>query len=101
MGTRLELQTILEGILGSESVYFQPPASVQMVYPAIVYELDSGLTEFADDYPYTFTKRYSITVIDKNPDSEYPDQLAKLQRCLFDRHFVVNNLNHYVFNIYF
>ena len=37
MASRLELQTKFENILGSRNVYFQPPASVQMRYPAIVY----------------------------------------------------------------
>ena len=36
--TRLELQSVLEQTLGSRNVYFQPPASVKMKYPAIVYE---------------------------------------------------------------
>ena len=40
MGTRIELQLKLEEILGSRHVYFQPPASIKMTYPAIVYELD-------------------------------------------------------------
>ena len=40
MASRLDLQTFLEEILESRNVYFQPPESVKMKYPAIVYALD-------------------------------------------------------------
>jgi len=101
MGTRLELQTLLETLLDSRNVYFQPPPTVQMKYPCIVYNLDDIDTKFADNNPYRLEKRYSLTVIDKNPDSEIPDKIALLQKCVFDRHFVTDNLNHNIFVIYF
>lgn len=98
---RLQLQSLLEGILGAGSVHFQPPATIQMSYPAIVYKLDYAVTEFADDNPYKYSKRYQVTVIDRNPDSAIPDQLARLQMCTFNRAYQAENLNHFVFNIYF
>lgn len=101
MGLRLQLQALLETILGSDNVYFQPPANVQMEYPCIVYNRDSAETLFADNNPYRFTKRYQITVIDRNPDSKIPDQVGELAMCLHDRTFVTNGLNHYVFTLYF
>jgi predicted transcriptional regulator len=101
MGTRLELQSLLETILGSRNVYFQPPPTLTMKYPCIVYNLDDMNTIFAGNYPYKVEKRYSLTVIDKDPDSEIPDKIALLQKCVFDRHFVTDNLNHNIFVIYF
>jgi hypothetical protein len=101
MGQRLDLQTILEGILGSRYVYFQPPANVQIQYPCIVYAKDSADTRFADNSPYRHTKRYQVTVIDRNPDSEIPDKVAALPMTLFNRWFAADNLHHDVFNVYF
>ena len=101
MGTRIELQDLLETVLGSRNVYFQPPPTLQMLYPCIVYNLNDMKTIFADNNPYKIEKRYSLTVIDKNPDSSIPDKIALLQKCIFDRHFVTENLNHNVFIIYF
>ena len=101
MGSRTALQTVLEGILGSENVYFQPPASVSMNYPAIVYNRDYSDVKFSGNKPYSLTKRYSVTVIDKNPDSLVPDKVAALPMCLFTRHYKADNLNHDVFNLYF
>ena len=43
MGTRLELQNKLEELLGSRHVYFQPPESVKMEYPAIKYSMTTYL----------------------------------------------------------
>lgn len=101
MAQRLELQTILEGLLGTNNVYFQPPANVQMVYPCIIYKRDTARTLFAGNTPYRYTKRYLITVIDQDPDSEIPDKIAALPMCIFDRHYAANHLNHDVFSLFF
>lgn len=98
---RLELQSLLEDILGSRNVYFQPPESVRMKYPAIVYRLNSVQNRYADDMPYLRNKSYRVTVIDKNPDTKIPDRIGELPLCRFDSHFVSDNLNHYIFTIYF
>ena len=101
MGLRLELQALLRATLGSDNVYFQPPANVQMAYPCIVYNRDSTETSFADNNPYRFTKKYQVTVISDDPDTDIPDRVGKLSMCVHDRTFVTNNLNHYVFTLYF
>lgn len=99
MAGRLELQTLLETILGSRNVYYQPPSSIQMKYPAIVYSRSDIKSVMADDMVYVTENAYDITVIDKNPDSNVVAQIAKLSRCRYDRHFVSDNLNHDVFTI--
>lgn len=101
MAPRLELQNLLEGLLGSSNVYFQPPANVQMNYPCIVYKRDSADTQFAGNKPYLYVKRYMVTVIDRNPDSEIPDKIAQQPMCLFDRNYAADGLHHDVFNLYF
>lgn len=97
MGTRLELQTMLESI--APHAYFQPPS--QMQYPCIKYERGGTSLDHADDLPYRRTKRYQVTVIDRNPDSELPDLVEALPLCSFDRYFPVDNLNHWVFTLFF
>lgn len=101
MASRLKLQTILEKILGTENVYFQPPPTVKMSYPCVVYQRQSGDTQFADNAPYIIKKRYQVTVIDRDPDSTIPDEVAKLPMCTFDRDYTADNLNHFVYNLYF
>lgn len=101
MAPRLSLQALLETLLGSGNVYFQPPASVQMLYPAIVYNRDDMDAEFAGNFPYRLTKRYQVTVISRDPDSGIPGKVAELPLCAFDRFYVADNLNHDVFKLYF
>jgi hypothetical protein len=100
MAHRYELQTLLEEILGTENVYFQPPANVYMKFPAIVYKRDTARTRYANNTPYRRTKRYLVTVIDRDPDSPIPDKVAALPLCAFDRHFAADNLHHDVFSLY-
>lgn len=102
MDRRLLLQEVLEGLLSRPaSVYFQPPSNVQMVYPAIVYQRDTAETRFAGNLPYTYTKRYQVTVIDRDPAGVIADKVAQLPSCSHERFFVQDNLNHDVFTIYF
>ena len=101
MAQRFKLQLLLEDILGTSSVYFQPPNNIQMQYPCIVYNRDYASTKFAGNFPYNYTKRYQVTVIDRNPDSELPDKVAAMPMCSYDRFFTADNLNHDVFTLYF
>lgn len=99
---RLELQTLLEGLLpDGKKVYFQPPAGYKMEYPCIVYNRDYVKIQYADNSPYASKKRYLVTIIDRDPDSAIPDLVAALPYALFNRFFVADGLNHDVYNIYF
>lgn len=99
MAPRVELQALLESL--TPRVYFQPPSNLTLEYPCIVYQQDSGKTDHADDAPYRYSKRYAVTIIDRDPDSPIPDMVAALPTCSFNRFFVADNLNHHVFNLYF
>lgn len=101
MNNRLRLHELLCKILGSRQVYFQPPESVRMKYPAIVYSRNRIDNGHADDDVYMQSPSYSVTVIDKNPDSEIVENISLLPRCRFDRHYISDNLNHDVFTIYY
>lgn len=101
MAPRLDLQQALRTILGSDNVYFQPPASVTLQYPCIIYQRDFANTQFAGNRPYRYMKRYVVTVIDRDPDSLIPDKVAALPMCIFNRFYAADNLNHDVFNLFF
>lgn len=101
MGDRSDLQDLLKNLLGSDYVYFQPPNNVSLIYPCIIYKWDRYMTKFASNKPYKGTKGYQIIIIDKNPDSEIPDKIAQLPMCEFDRFYTADNLNHFVYNIFF
>ena len=101
MHSRLDLHEMLCDILGSRNVYYSPPASVKINYPAIVYSRSDIDNTYADDSVYKQAHLYSITIIDGNPDSEIVEKMSRVPRCRFDRHFVSDNLNHDTFTIYY
>lgn len=99
--SRLSLQTLLEGVLGSRNVYFQPKEGQNLSYPAIVYNMDAVRTDFADNSPYKLHDRYQVTYIDRSPDSDVPRKIQGLPMTRFSSYFVVDGLNHYNHSIYF
>lgn len=88
-------------ILENRNAYFQPPESIKMNYPAIVYKLANIKPLYANDNFYKQITCYELTVIDKDPDSKIRDKISCLPFCKFDRHFTYGNLNHYVFTLYY
>lgn len=97
---RENLHKILVEVLGSNNVYYQPPESTKMNYPAIVYSRNRIENRFANDMVYNQSCSYQITVIDKNPDSEIVKKVSRLPMCRHDRHFKSDNLNHDSFTLY-
>ena len=101
MASRVELQYKLEDLLGSRQVYYQPPETIKMEYPAIVYSKNRIDSTFADDASYLIGKQYEIIVISKSPDNPVIDKILQLPMCTFNRHYKSDNLNHDVFTLYF
>lgn len=101
MGTRLELQSKLEEMLGCRHVYFQPPDSVKMEYPAIKYSMTSIKKHKADNTAYLLIKKYSVIVIDKKPDNPVIPKLLELPYCAYDTSYKSENLYHDVLTLYF
>lgn len=94
-----ELQTLLMGLV--DHVYFQPPKSISMSYPCIVYNREAMDLRFANNSIYSGKTRYSVTLIGYDPDSPVIANILKLPLTSFDRHFASDNLNHDVFNVYY
>jgi hypothetical protein len=102
MDQRLQLQALLEDILDSRNVYFQPPEDVKILYPCIIYSRGViGRNKYANNKPYSHRVRYTITVVDPDPDSIILDKISELQMCAFERHYTKDNLNHDVYNLYY
>ena len=101
MGTRLDLQRQFEEILGSKNVYYQPPETMKLKYPCIIYSLADIYTRNADDKHYTVQKSYNITVISRDPDNTIAESLLNLPKTNFDRRYVADNLYHDILTLYY
>ena len=99
---QIELQAILDALLPEgKRAYFQPPSNQQMEYPCIVYRRSAMQIDHADNVPYKHARRYSLTVIDWDAESEVLAKVEALPTVSFDRHYADENLNHDVYNIFF
>lgn len=96
-----KLQSILEDILGSSEVYFQPPSDRTRKYPCIEYALSDVQQMYADNKTYLAIPRYTITHFNKLPDMTIPNKILKLPTCSFLGFHKEQYFNVYTFNLYF
>jgi hypothetical protein len=101
MDKRLSLQSELESLLGSRNVYFQPPATIKMKYPAIVYTLKTIDNIHANNAVFKQDTAYDVIVIDRDPESSIASRVSMMPKCSFDRFYVADNLNHFTFTLYY
>jgi len=101
MDRRLSLQEILANILGSNNVYFQPPETIRLQYPCIIYERSDIHKKYADNRAYMSMVRYSVTLITRSPESNLVKAILELPYCSYDRYYAADTLNHDVFTLYY
>lgn len=105
MDPRLKLDALLrETMAGIDSLgdrfYYQPPDGAKLKYPCIVYKLYDVPTIHADNKPYHNDRVFQVTIMDRDPESVIRERMINLPKCRFERFFVSDNVNHYVFRIY-
>lgn len=104
--SRESLHYKLVEILGTENeskkrVYFQPPESIKIEYPAIIYSRSRIENLHASNSIYKQDRAYEIIVIDSNPDSPVVGKMSIVNNIKHDRHYTKNNLNYDVFTLYY
>lgn len=55
---------------------------------------------YADNKKFIVMNHYTLILIDENPNSEYLDLILDLDYCSLDRTYTADNLNHFVFTLY-
>ena len=101
MGTRLELHSFLEKILGSDNVYFQPPESIKMSYPAFVYYLYDTDVIKADDTSFHIWDHYRVQYISRDPDNDMRNKILAFPYCSYFGRSNMDNLYHDNFDLYY
>ena len=100
--SREELQSKLQEFLDSKNVYFDPPETIRMTYPSIVYNLYRLNQRFADNKPYRLLPCYTVTIIDKDSNLDWvKEMLETFEYCALDRSYYSDNLAHYSFILYY
>jgi hypothetical protein len=101
MGQRVDLHQLLQTTTGLSNIYFQPPSSISLNFPCVIYAREGKDEKFADNELYLGKYRYSVTVVSSDPDSQIPESVAGLPFTKFDRRYVTDSLYHDVFSTYF
>ncbi len=102
MASRLQLQEELEEILRTTNVYFQPPASVKLKYPCIIYSLDNTFIRRADNKLYMSMNRYHIKHLFKSLDKDKKDALlSHFMMITHDNRMVAEGLYNDDFTLYY
>lgn len=104
MEPRLKLDALLRKVLRqarkAENLYFQPPSGYRLKYPCVVYSESRIQNRHANDKVYLQHPFYTVTVIDRDPDSKLKTAVSVLPKCAYDRSFISDGLYHTTFTIY-
>lgn len=103
---REALHDVLVGIEGIKKVYYQPPSVEKIKYPCLIYEFETYQTYFGNNNRYLSVPRYQLTLIDYDVESPIHKQIMDLNgtqgcRISFNNFFTSDNLNHWVYDLYF
>ena len=81
---RLALHEKLCTILGSRNVYHDPPSTIHMNYPCIVYKRSPESPRYADNKRYIIWYPWDVQIISKDPDFSLFDTFLKYLNSWFD-----------------
>lgn len=95
-----KLHEMLVNAASPYPVYFQPPMTLRLQYPCLVYQLDRISARHANNLPYHADRSYTMTFITLDPVNTVKDKLALLPKCRMNRFYTAENMNHYTYTIY-
>ena len=101
MKTRLDMQDLLENVLGSTNVYFQEPPNTGMTYPCMVYKFVKIENNNADNKPYIMTGRWEVHHMYKSVQNDLKEKmLFAAPYVTFDRRIVTGGVYNDYYVIY-
>ena len=92
---------MLVDFFDTPNVYFQPPESILMKYPAVRYSILDISNVTANNKKYVQNKAYKLIIIDEDPDSVLVEKASQLPMCSFSNHYTIDGLYHTVFKLYY
>lgn len=96
---RKELYTYFAGF--TPNVYYQPPASMTLLYPCIIFSRSAIDQRVANDFNYILTQEWSVMCISIDPEWSVPKSLLEstTRRLGYDRNYIADNLYHTVLTL--
>lgn len=98
--SRIKLDDDLRALFGPKvNIYFQPPESMKMKYPAFRYRYIGTNRKFANGKPFISNDLYEGMLIVSGSESVYSKKLLEMPYVHLDRVYTANNLTHYSYTI--
>lgn len=98
---RVDIQEKFKFLLGSNNVYYQPPANLKMKYPAIVYSLDGLDVKRFDNTRLINKNCFSVTHIYRNESENLVETMLKnFVYISFDNRSIVDGIYNDHYTIY-
>ena len=98
---RVDIQEKFKFLLGSNNVYYQPPANLKMKYPAIVYSLDGLDVKRFDNTRLINKNCFSVTHIYRNESENLVETILKnFEYISFDNRSIVDGIYNDHYTIY-
>ena len=109
MGSRRDLNNELKILLGTDQFHgdktrcwFQPPESIKMEYPCIVYKREKPDVLRANNRLYHRTNHYGLTYMTFDPDDPLIEKIEDhFPMCSLERGYTHDGLNHYYYDLYY
>lgn len=109
MGTRHELHEEFKQLLGTSSkrgnearCFFQPPESLKLAYPCIIYSRERPDVIRADNLMYRRVRRYAVNYLTYDPDDPLIEQIEDhFPMCRLVRTNTASGLNHYHYDLFY
>ena len=97
----LKLDRIFRNTLGNNNVYFQPPESVKINYPCIIWNLSKTASTYADDRSYIQNPKYVIRYVSTEPDDQMRFTLVDVLGVPIIQVYCKDGLYHYIYELYY
>lgn len=76
-------------------MYFQPPESIKLKFPCIIYHKTGTHRVYSDNMLYLKKQKYQLTVVDEDPDSVIADDIVDaFEYCYITNYYNKDGLNH-------
>lgn len=83
-------------------VYYNPPESLKLEYPCIVYAQEPPDVRKADNKRFIVTNKWQLVVISKDVDYDLAETIAEhFEKCAISRIYKADNLQHWSLTLYY
>lgn len=102
MDRRQKLHEELKRVTGIKNVYFQPPESIKLKYPCVIYSKQPFRTVRANNTAWINNRPYRVVIVCSDGDNKFAEMLLNgFKYCSYDSRYISNNMYHDSLTIFY